>query len=108
MQHLVTMCKSRAIALARRSLRADFNPETSDQRSGRRARPLQETPQGKASHGQVHRDTAFIELWTEHARKQAETLTEQSKQLAALAQKVTRATAEPLKTGPANPFKHAA
>ena len=41
----------------------------------------------------------FLELWTEHARKQVEMLTEQSKQLAALAQKVTRTTAEPLKTG---------
>jgi hypothetical protein len=36
---------------------------------------------------------------TEHARKQVETLTEQATQLAALAQKVTLATAEPLKTG---------
>jgi len=50
----------------------------------------------------------FLELWTEHTRKQVETLTEQSKQLIALAQKVTRATAEPLKTGVANPFKIAA
>jgi phasin len=51
---------------------------------------------------------AFVELWTEHARKQVETLTEQSKQLAALAQKVTLTTAEPLKTGVANPFNIAA
>jgi len=50
----------------------------------------------------------FLEFWTEHARKQVETLTEQSKQLVALAQKVTRATAEPLKTCVANPFKIAA
>ena len=50
----------------------------------------------------------FLELWTEHARKQVETLAEQSKQLAALAQKVTRATAELLKTGIANPFNRAA
>jgi phasin len=56
----------------------------------------------------VKSPTAFVELWTEHARKQVEMLTEQSKQLAALAQKVTRATAEPFKTGVANPFKHAA
>ena len=52
--------------------------------------------------------TAFVELWTEHARKQVDTLTEQSKQLAALAQKVTHATAEPLKTGVSNPFNIAA
>jgi phasin len=43
--------------------------------------------------------TQFMELSTEHARKQMETLTEQSRQLAALAQQVTTATAEPLKTG---------
>jgi phasin len=56
----------------------------------------------------VKSPTAFVELWTEHARKQVETLTEQSKQLAALGQKVTRATAEPLKTGLSNPFNIAA
>jgi phasin len=56
----------------------------------------------------VKSPTAFVELWTEHARKQMETLTEQSKQLAALGQKVTRATAEPLKTGVSNPFNIAA
>jgi phasin len=56
----------------------------------------------------VNSPTAFVELWTEHARKQVETLTEQSKQLAALAQKVTLTTAEPLKTGVANPFNIAA
>jgi phasin len=160
---------------------ADFNPETSDQRSGCRARPQQETPKEKhlmdnntettatkpasfpngpeafrdmaekgttqaketyenmtatsteaadliknsywtavkdvedynskfiefarantnAAFDFVHKmsgvksPTAFVELWTEHARKQVETLTEQSKQLAAIAQNVTRATAEP-------------
>jgi phasin len=35
---------------------------------------------------------AFIELWTEHVRKQVETLVEQTKQLAAIAQKMMRAT----------------
>ena len=50
----------------------------------------------------------FLELWTGHARKQVEMLTEQSKQLAALAQKVTRTTAEPPKTGVSNPFNIAA
>jgi hypothetical protein len=52
--------------------------------------------------------SAFLELWAEHARKQLETLTEQTKRLAALAQKVTLATAEPLKTGVAEAFNHAA
>ena len=47
----------------------------------------------------VKSPSAFVELSTEHARKQLETLTEQTKQLAALGQKVTLATAEPLKTG---------
>jgi len=47
----------------------------------------------------VKSPSVFVELWTEHARKQVETLTEQSKQLAALAQKAMRTTAEPLKTG---------
>jgi phasin len=56
----------------------------------------------------VKSPSEFLELWTEHARKQVETLTEQSKQLAALAQKVMRTTAEPLKTGVSNPFNIAA
>ena len=46
----------------------------------------------------------FIELSTEHSRKQYETLTEQTKELAALAQKVTLATAEPLRTGVTKAF----
>ena len=52
--------------------------------------------------------SAFVELSTEHARKQVETLTEQAKQLAALAQKVTVATGEPLKTGIGNALHRAA
>jgi len=47
----------------------------------------------------------FVELSTEHSRKQFETLTEQTKELAALAQKVTLATAEP--SGRVSP-KHSA
>jgi phasin len=47
----------------------------------------------------VKSPSAFIELSTEHSREQFETLTEQTKELAALAQKVTLATAPPLKTG---------
>ena len=46
----------------------------------------------------------FIELSTEHSRKQLETLTEQTKELAALAQKVTLAAVEPLKTGVTRAF----
>ena len=48
----------------------------------------------------------FIELSTDHSRKQFETLTEQTKELAALAQKVTLATVEPLKTGVTKAFVH--
>ena len=56
----------------------------------------------------VKSSSVFVELWAEHAPKQVETLTEQTKQLAALAQKVTLATAEPLKTGVAEALNHAA
>jgi phasin len=47
----------------------------------------------------VKSPTDFLELSTEHSRKQFETLTEQTKELAALAQKVTLAAAEPLRAG---------
>ena len=40
-----------------------------------------------------------IELSSVHARKQFETLSEQSKELGALAQKVATETAEPMKSG---------
>jgi len=50
----------------------------------------------------------FIELSTEHARKQFEVLTEQTKELTALAQQVTTATAEPLKAGVTKAFNQAA
>jgi phasin len=49
----------------------------------------------------------FIELSTNHSREQLETLTEQTKELAALAQKVTLATVEPLKTGITKAFGQA-
>jgi phasin len=49
----------------------------------------------------------FIELSTNHSRKQFETLTEQTKELAALAQKVTLATVEPLRTGVTKAFGQA-
>ena len=50
----------------------------------------------------------FMELATEHARKQAAALTEQAKELAALAQKVALATTEPLKAGVAKAFNQGA
>ena len=46
----------------------------------------------------------FIELSTEHSRKQFETLTRQTSELAALAQKVTLAAVEPLKTSVSKTF----
>jgi phasin len=50
----------------------------------------------------------FMELSTEHSRQQFAMLTEQTKELAALAQKVTLATAEPLKTGVTKAFSQLA
>jgi phasin len=52
----------------------------------------------------VKSPTEFTELSTDHSRKQFETLTEQTKELAALAQNVTLAAAEPLKTGVTKAF----
>ncbi len=52
----------------------------------------------------VKSPTEFFELSTNHSRKQFETLTEQARELATLAQKVTLATVEPLKTGASKAF----
>ncbi len=52
----------------------------------------------------VKMPSEFIELSTGHSRKQFETLSEQAKELAALAQKVTVATVEPLKAGVTKAF----
>jgi phasin len=49
-----------------------------------------------------------VELSTSHARKQFETLTAQSKELTALAQKVAAETAEPLKAGVNSAFRKVA
>jgi phasin len=46
----------------------------------------------------------FVELSTAHARKQFETVTEQGKELTAIAQKVATDTVEPLKTGVTKAF----
>ena len=46
----------------------------------------------------VKSPSEFIELSTEHARQQLEILTNQTNQLVALGQRVSLATAEPLKT----------
>ena len=47
----------------------------------------------------VKSPSEFIELSNDHARTQLMTMTEQAKQLAALAQQITLFTTEPLKTG---------
>lgn len=50
----------------------------------------------------VRAPSEFLEVATAYSRKQFETLTAQAKDLTALAQKVTLATIEPLKTGVSN------
>jgi phasin len=50
----------------------------------------------------------LLDLSTKHTRKQFETLAEQTKELAALAQKVSTATAKPLTAGFAKSFDQAA
>jgi len=52
----------------------------------------------------VKSPSEFFELSTNHSRKQLETLTEQAKELAMLAQKATLATVEPVKAGAAKAF----
>jgi phasin len=55
----------------------------------------------------VKSPSEFIELLAEHARKQFEALTEQTRELVALGQKVTLATTEPLKANVAKVFSNA-
>jgi phasin len=50
----------------------------------------------------------FVELSTTHARKQFETVTGQTKELTALAQKITTESAEPLKDSVTKAFKKVA
>jgi len=50
----------------------------------------------------------FVELSTAHTRKQFDTLTAQSKELAALAQKVATETSDPIKESMTKVFKKAA
>jgi phasin len=49
----------------------------------------------------------MVELWTAHAKKQFETLTEQTKQLSALGQKIAGESAEPITRGVNQVFKKA-
>ena len=56
----------------------------------------------------VKSPSEFIQVSTEHAKHQLETMTEQARELAALTQKVTLTTAEPIKAGLAKVFNRAA
>jgi len=51
--------------------------------------------------------TDFVELWTAHAKKQFETLSEQTKELSALGQKIAGESAAPLARGVNQAFKKA-
>jgi hypothetical protein len=55
----------------------------------------------------VKSHTDFIELSADHSRQQIGTLAEQANELAALAQKVMLATAEPIKAGATKAFGQA-
>jgi hypothetical protein len=50
----------------------------------------------------------MLELWTTHARKQFAVLTEQTKELALLGQRVVTETAKPLSSGVSKDFNQAA
>jgi phasin len=56
----------------------------------------------------VKTPSEFVQVSTEHAKHQLETMTEQAKELAELTQQVTLTSAEPLKTGLAKAFNRAA
>jgi phasin len=49
----------------------------------------------------------MVELWAAHAKKQFETLTEQTKELSALGQKIAGESAEPITRGLNRAFKKA-
>ena len=56
----------------------------------------------------VKSPSEFFELSTAHARKQFETVTAQTKELTALAQKVTTETTDPIKESVTKVFKKVA
>ena len=57
---------------------------------------------------EVKSPSEFVQLSAEHSRKQIESLTGQSGELAALVQKISLASTEPLKTGVTKAFSQAA
>ena len=56
----------------------------------------------------VKSPSEFVQVSTEHAKHQLETMTEQAKELAELSQHVALTAAEPIKTGLAKAFNRAA
>lgn len=56
----------------------------------------------------VKSPSEMMVLWTAHARKQFDALTEQTKELATLGKKVSSASVEPLTSGVAKPFSKVA
>ena len=52
----------------------------------------------------VKSPSQLMEVWTGHVRKQVETMTSQTKELAELAQKIAGETAEPIKAGASKLF----
>ena len=56
----------------------------------------------------VKSPSEFFEISAEHTRSQLETVAEQAKELTELARKVTLETTEPLKSGLAKAYNHAA
>ncbi len=55
----------------------------------------------------VKQPSDMVELWTAHAKKQFETLSEQTKELSALGQKIAGESAEPITRGVSRAFKKA-
>jgi hypothetical protein len=55
----------------------------------------------------VKKPSDMVELWTARARKQFETLTEQTKELSTLGQKIAGESAEPITRGVNQAFKKA-
>jgi phasin len=55
----------------------------------------------------VQTPSELVEVWTAWARSACETLSEQTKELSALGQKVATSSAQPLTNGLMNPFRRA-
>jgi phasin len=55
----------------------------------------------------VQTPSEYVEVWSAWARSAYETLSEQTKELSALAQKVTTSSAQPLTNGLMNPLRRA-